>query len=113
MIVVVGFDQEVETAVFGAGGIVEAARSGLIVAIGSTVAPAYARRLAERLAAKGIILLDAPLARGEAAAIAGKLLLFGAGDEAGIRGLPAGFQRLCLGYLSPGRAPAPGRSARW
>jgi 3-hydroxyisobutyrate dehydrogenase-like beta-hydroxyacid dehydrogenase len=81
VIIVVGFDHDVDTAVFGPGGIVEAARRGLIVAVGSTVAPAYARRLAERLAAQGIVLLDAPLARGEAAAIAGKLLVFGAGDE--------------------------------
>lgn len=48
-IVVVGFDHEVETVVFGANGIVEAARPGLVVAIGSTVAPRYAARLSERL----------------------------------------------------------------
>lgn len=80
VLVVVGFDEEVEAATFGEGGIAEAARAGLIVAIGSTVAPAYARRLAQRLAARGVIALDAPLARGEAAAVAGKLLVFGAGD---------------------------------
>ena len=39
VIVVVGFDHEVETVVYGANGIVEGARPGLIVAIGSTVAP--------------------------------------------------------------------------
>jgi 3-hydroxyisobutyrate dehydrogenase-like beta-hydroxyacid dehydrogenase len=82
VLVVVGFDDEVESVVFGPGGIVEAAKAGLIVAIGSTVAPAYARRLAERLAPKGVVLLDAPLARGEAAAVAGKLLVFGGGDKA-------------------------------
>jgi 3-hydroxyisobutyrate dehydrogenase-like beta-hydroxyacid dehydrogenase len=82
VIVVVGFDHEVESVVFGDGGIAEAARRDLIVAIGSTVAPAYASRLAERLAARGITLLDAPLARGEAAAVAGKLLVFGGGDQA-------------------------------
>ncbi len=79
-IIVVGFDHEVETVVFGANGIVEAARPGLVVAIGSTVAPRYAARLAERLRDRGIMLLDAPLARGEAAAVAGKLLIFGGGD---------------------------------
>jgi 3-hydroxyisobutyrate dehydrogenase-like beta-hydroxyacid dehydrogenase len=82
VIIVVGFDHEVETVVFGKSGIVEAARHGLIVALGSTVAPRYAKRLAERLGAQGVVLLDIPLARGEAAAIAGRLLIFGAGDEA-------------------------------
>ena len=81
LIVVVGFDHEVETVLFGAGGVMEAARPGLIVAIGSTIAPRYAVKLAERLRSRGVVLLDAPLARGERAAVAGKLLIFGAGDE--------------------------------
>src|SRR6185436_17622547 len=38
-------------------------------------------RLAQRLADSGMTLLDIPLARGEAAAISGKLLIYGAGDE--------------------------------
>jgi 3-hydroxyisobutyrate dehydrogenase-like beta-hydroxyacid dehydrogenase len=82
VIVVVGFDHQVETAMFGPGGVMEAARPGLIVAIGSTIAPRYAQCLAERAAERGVVLLDAPLARGEAAAVAGKLLVFGGGDEA-------------------------------
>ena len=82
VLIVVGFDREVEAALFGENGIARAARPGLIVAIGSTIAPRYAKQLAERLAAREMVLLDIPLARGEAAAIAGKLLIFGAGDEA-------------------------------
>jgi 3-hydroxyisobutyrate dehydrogenase-like beta-hydroxyacid dehydrogenase len=81
LMVVVGFDHEVETVLFSAGGVMEAARPGLIVAIGSTIAPRYAIKLAERLRERGVVLLDAPLARGERAAVAGKLLIFGAGDE--------------------------------
>ena len=81
VIVVVGFDHEVEAALFGAGGVMEAARPGLIVAIGSTVAPRYAAKLAGRLRQQRVVLLDIPLARGERAAKAGKLLIFGAGDE--------------------------------
>jgi 3-hydroxyisobutyrate dehydrogenase len=82
VIVVVGFDSEVEQAVFGADGIVAGAKRGLVVALGSTVAPRYARRLSERLAEQGVVLLDIPLARGEAAALKGELLIYGAGDEA-------------------------------
>jgi 3-hydroxyisobutyrate dehydrogenase-like beta-hydroxyacid dehydrogenase len=90
VIVVVGFDHQVETVVFGNDGIAQGARTGLIVALGSTVAPRYARRLAERLKERGIVLLDVPLARGEAAAAAGKLLIYGAGDEASFEAcLPA------------------------
>jgi 3-hydroxyisobutyrate dehydrogenase-like beta-hydroxyacid dehydrogenase len=82
VIIVVGFDHELESVMFGSSGVIEAARPGLIVAVGSTVAPRYARRLAERAAERGVVVLDAPLARGEAAAKAGKLLIFGGGDEA-------------------------------
>ncbi len=82
IIVVVGFDHEVETLMFGPQGVMQGARAGLIVALGSTVAPRYAKRLAQRGAERGVVLVDAPLARGEAAAVAGKLLVFGGGDEA-------------------------------
>jgi len=81
VIVVVGFDHEVEAALFGRDGVAQSARPGLVVALGSTVAPRYAKRCAERLRERGIALLDIPLARGEAAAVAGKLLVFGAGDK--------------------------------
>jgi len=82
VIVVVGFDSEVEEVVFGKEGVLEGARPGLVVALGSTVAPRYSKRVAERLAQRDIVLLDIPLARGEAAAVAGKLLVYGAGDHA-------------------------------
>ena len=82
VIIVVGFDHEVETVMYGASGVMEAARPGLLVAIGSTVAPRYAQRLAARAKEAGVIVLDAPLARGEKAAVAGKLLIYGGGDEA-------------------------------
>ncbi|HET7669233.1 MAG TPA: NAD(P)-dependent oxidoreductase [Burkholderiales bacterium] len=80
VIIVVGFDHEVDKVVFGANGVAEAARPGLIVAVGSTIAPRYAQRLAARLKERGVIALDAPLVRGEAAAVAGKLLIYGGGD---------------------------------
>src|SRR5215210_5929589 len=55
VIIVVGFDQEVEAAVCGPKGILEAARPGLIVAVGSTIAPRYAMRLAQRLRERGVV----------------------------------------------------------
>src|SRR5256884_1987377 len=81
VIIVVGFDSEVEEVLFGREGVLAGARPGLIVALGSTVAPRYSTRLAARLAQRGLVLLDIPLARGEAAATAGKLLVYGAGDS--------------------------------
>lgn len=81
VIIVVGFDSEVERAMYGRDGVMEAARPGLIVAIASTIAPRTATRLAASAAGQGVVLLDIPLTRGEGAALAGELLVLGAGDE--------------------------------
>ena len=75
VIIVVGFESEVEKAVFGQDGLLAAAKPGLIIALASTVAPQYAKRLDARLKENRITLLDIPLARGEPAAEAGKLLI--------------------------------------
>lgn len=106
VIVVVGFDHEVEAVVHGRGGIVEGARPGLIVAIGSTVAPSYTRKLAERLRSQKIVLLDIPLARGEAAAVAGKLLIYGAGDEAAFEACRPAFGAFASDIFHLGAAGA-------
>ena len=82
VLIVVGFDAQVERAVFGAGGLYETARPGLILAMGSTIAPSYARELARRLEGSGVILLDMALTRGEPFAEAGTMLILGGGDEA-------------------------------
>jgi len=86
VVIVVGFDSEVEAVLYGRNGVMEAARPGLIVAVGSTIAPCTAVRLATRAAAQGVVLLDIPLTRGEAAAHAGGLLILGAGDEQAFEG---------------------------
>jgi len=82
VLIVVGFDAQVEKAIFGKDGIIGAARPGLILAMGSTIAPSYARALSERLAKSGIILLDMALTRGEPFAEAGTMLILGGGDDA-------------------------------
>lgn len=82
VLIVVGFDAEAERALFGAEGIAAAARPGLIVAMGSTIAPASAQNFAQRLEGSGIVLLDMALTRGEPYAEAGTMLIMGGGDEA-------------------------------
>ena len=82
VIVIVGFDSEVERVVFGAKGLLAGAKPGLTVAIASTIAPTFMRELPERARGKGVSFVDAPLCRGEPAAEAGQLLLLGGGDKA-------------------------------
>lgn len=85
IVVVVGFDAEVESVLFGASGIAAAARPGLVVGIASTIAPRTMTRLGKMAEETGIVLLDMPLTRGEPAAEAGNLLVMVGGNEAAYR----------------------------
>src|ERR1700761_3111951 len=82
VLIVVGFDAQVERAIFGEDGLREAVRPGLIIAMGSTIAPSYARDLTRRLDGSGVVLIDMALTRGEPFAEAGTMLILGGGDEA-------------------------------
>src|SRR5512138_904386 len=56
---------DVEKVVLGEKGILEGAHPGLIFVDDSTIKPASARMLAERLQAKGALALDAPVSGGD------------------------------------------------
>lgn len=72
---------EVEQAVFGRGGVAEAARPGLLLINASTMGPVAGRKLANRVHEHGFRLLEAPVARGIRGAIAGTLCFFVGGAE--------------------------------
>jgi len=81
---------DVEQVVLGKQGILEGARTGLIVVDHSTIKPSTARELAEALAAKGKQFLDAPVSGGQIGAQKGTLTIMVGGDaEALKRARPA------------------------
>jgi 3-hydroxyisobutyrate dehydrogenase-like beta-hydroxyacid dehydrogenase len=106
VIIVVGFESEVEAVVFGKDGILAGAQAGTVVALASTVAPRYAKRLAARLGERNATLLDIPLARGEPAAEAGKLLIYGAGDAAAFEACRPAFAAFASDIFHLGAAGA-------
>jgi 2-hydroxy-3-oxopropionate reductase len=59
---------DVEAVALGADGIVAGAREGAVLVDMETISPAVARSIAERLALKGIEMLDAPVSGGPAGA---------------------------------------------
>lgn len=73
---------DVEQVCLAAGGIVESGKRGLIVSDSSTIAPAAARHIGERLAAQGIVFLDAPVSGGAVGAINATLTFMVGGDAA-------------------------------
>ena len=71
---------DVELVLEGPNGVFGALQPGTILIDTSTIAPSVARRLAERAAALGARLLDAPVSGGEIGAINGSLSIMVGGD---------------------------------
>ena len=72
---------QVEEVLVGKDGVIEGARAGLVVIEMSTISPIVTRTLADRLAAHGIAMLDAPVSGGDKGAIAGTLSIMVGGEE--------------------------------
>lgn len=72
---------QVEEVIAGPTGVLAGAHPGLVVVDMSTISPLVARALAERLAAQGVSMLDAPVSGGDKGAIAGTLAIMVGGDE--------------------------------
>jgi 2-hydroxy-3-oxopropionate reductase len=73
---------EVEAVYAGPDGALEAARPGWLAIDMSSISPRVARELAERAAAAGAEMLDAPVSGGDKGAIAGTLSVMVGGTEA-------------------------------
>ena len=74
---------DVEMVALGKAGIIEGAHEGLIYVDNSTIKPATARAVGEKLAEKGIRMLDAPVSGGDVGAIEGTLtIMVGGSTEA-------------------------------
>jgi 2-hydroxy-3-oxopropionate reductase len=75
---------DVETVVLGDNGIVKGAHDGLIYIDNSTIKPASARRIAEKLSKKNIFALDAPVSGGDIGARNATLTIMVGGDAAAL-----------------------------
>src|SRR5688572_233710 len=73
---------DVELVLEGPDGVFSALQRGTILVDTSTIAPATSRRLAERAAALGASMLDAPVSGGDIGAINGTLSIMVGGDAA-------------------------------
>jgi 2-hydroxy-3-oxopropionate reductase len=72
---------DVELVALGKDGIIEGAHEGLIYVDNSTIKPATARKVGEKLAEKGILMLDAPVSGGDVGAQQGTLTIMVGGAE--------------------------------
>jgi len=83
-LICVSRDQDVSEVVLGSSGVLSRLPQGGIVIDHSTGSVALARELAEVATARGCFALDAPIAGGEPAALAGHLSIMIGGDEAAV-----------------------------
>lgn len=81
---------DVEQVALGEKGIIEGAHKGLVHVDNSTIKPATARLIADKLASRGVLSLDAPVSGGDIGARDGTLTVMAGGSaEALERALPA------------------------
>src|SRR6202046_2778596 len=74
----------VEQILFGADGIDQSLADGMIIADSSTISPSATVRFAERVRAKGVAYVDAPMTGSKIGAANGTLIFMIGGDEASI-----------------------------
>ncbi len=81
VVVCVSDTPDVEAVLFGADGVAEGLAPGGLVIDCSTIAPGATRSFAERLAARGIAMVDAPVSGGSEGAQKGTLTIMVGGEE--------------------------------
>ncbi len=81
IITIVTDSPDVEKVALGPNGIIEGGQPGLVHIDMSTISPAVTRRIASRLAEKGVEMLDAPVSGGDTGAQAGTLSIMVGGKE--------------------------------
>jgi L-threonate 2-dehydrogenase len=75
-------EAQTEEIVFGTHGAAEALGPHAVLVVSSTVSPTFIESLASRLAARGLVMLDAPMSGGPARARAGTISMMLAGADA-------------------------------
>jgi 3-hydroxyisobutyrate dehydrogenase-like beta-hydroxyacid dehydrogenase len=77
----------VEAILFGPQGVEESLAEGMTIVDSSTISPSATRQFAERVGAKGVRYVDAPMTGSKVAAEGGTLIFIVGGDEAVIESL--------------------------
>ena len=89
VIVAVGYDEEASAVMLDKNGLLETMGAGGVIGVSSTCTPEHVKMLAEKAAARGLEVLDAPICRGQMAADTGTMLILcGGKPEVFERGKP-------------------------
>jgi 3-hydroxyisobutyrate dehydrogenase-like beta-hydroxyacid dehydrogenase len=99
----------VESVLFGPKGVEESLAEGMTIVDSSTISPTATRQFAERVGARGVRYVDAPMTGSKVAAEAGSLIFIVGGDEAVIESVKPLFAAMGkvffrMGETSKGQA---------
>lgn len=97
---------DVEKVALGQNGILTGAHDGLIFVDNSTIKPASARMIAEKLKEKGILVLDAPVSGGDIGAKNGTLTIMVGGEAEALEKVMPVFQAMGKSVTHVGEAGA-------
>lgn len=97
---------DVEKVALGENGILAGAHEGLIFVDNSTIKPASARMIAEKLKEKGILALDAPVSGGDIGAKNGTLTIMAGGEADALEKVMPVFQAMGKSVTHVGEAGA-------
>ncbi|HWZ83409.1 MAG TPA: NAD(P)-dependent oxidoreductase [Terriglobales bacterium] len=84
----------VETVLFGPGGVEESLAEGMIIADSSTISPSATLRFADRVKARGVQYVDAPVTGSKIAADSGQLIFMAGGEDSALAALAPLFEAM-------------------
>jgi 2-hydroxy-3-oxopropionate reductase len=104
--IMVSDTREVEEVILGPSGVLAGSRPNAAVVVMSTISPETARSLADKLAARGVGMLDAPVSGGEPEAVSGNLTIMAGGKPDVFERVKPLFERLGknIVHVGPGGA---------
>ena len=112
VIVLVVNAEQTDMALFGREGAAPRMARGSGVIASSTVAPAYAEPLGQRLAQHGLHMIDAPVSGGAARAGTGQLSIMGSGSAAAFRQAKSVLDAIAAKVYRLGEAPGMGSKVK-
>ena len=104
--------EQTETVLLGERGAAGAMRAGSVVIASATVAPEFAEKLAARLAAMGIGMIDAPVSGGAAKAASGQMTVMAAGAPQHFAKAGGVFDAIAQKVYRLGDAPGAGSKVK-
>ena len=105
-------EAQVEAVLFGADGAAAVLPAGATVMLSSTVPAGYVRALGERLAARGVHLLDAPVSGGAVAAEHGELTIMASGPPQAFAAADPALEACARTVYRLGDAPGIGSTVK-